>query len=161
MRLKIQRRTGLWPYTKPSSPFSRATRYTATVLVGALFGTFLGAWFGLFSGYLITVPVVILGAMIVLILWTMPSYGYPPKRFGRFLFFTFIVCLFLWPSYLAIPIPGLAWVSITRIILFLLGVVILYSLSVSADMRRDLIDKIRQLPQTRILFLFSCCCCCP
>ena len=85
--------------------------------------------------FVLILPVVV---CLLFALWLMPDRGVFPlaaieRSYGVLLFL-----MIVWPSYLAVVLPGLPWLTPTRVALFAVTVFFLYSVSTSALLRHHL-----------------------
>jgi hypothetical protein len=99
---------------------------------------FYGALFALFPPAFVPPMLLPLAIGSLLIIWALPTTDRPPVRSLSFLFTSFFVALLAWPTYLAIAIPGLPWISFIRIFGFPLLLALLVSISVSPTFRKEL-----------------------
>jgi hypothetical protein len=124
-------------YDEIGSRRRRLARYG--LLASLLLFCFLyGFAFALLAPFLLlffTIPLVILFGLII---WALPDVRHPPLETLKFLFFGFMVALFAWPSYLAIALPGLPWITVTRLFSTPLAITLLICLSVSKVFRSEL-----------------------
>lgn len=123
-------------------PYARnRTLLSALILLAAVPSLLLaciayGFFFGLTAPYLIVPAVVPIAAMIGIIIWALPDQRTAPTLPIEFLFAAYFVGKIVWPTYLAISLPGLPWISLLRIIALPLAGCFLISLSVSKQFRR-------------------------
>jgi hypothetical protein len=104
-----------------------------------------GMFFGLTAPYLIVHAVVPIAIMIGLIIWALPDQRTAPTLPIEFLFAGYFVAKTIWPTYLAISLPGLPWISLLRIIAIPLAVFFLVSLSVSKQFRAYTYDSVTSI----------------
>ena len=78
-------------------------------------------------------PVAVLGALSI---WALPNAKAPTGPIEP-LYFAFFAALFMWPDYLAFSLPGLPWITLTRLIELPLAVVTLAGVSMSANFRSE------------------------
>ncbi len=106
---------------------------------------------GMLYGFLISIlplsfllplaaPIVLLTALSI---WALPETGSAPEKSIEFLFFGYMAGLFLWPNYFAIAIPGLPWISVSRLWGAPLAFLILLGCSMSAPFRAALLAPFR------------------
>jgi uncharacterized membrane protein len=137
---KISQQTARIPHRFPIKPYGspvRIRRSTRAILiaVGLLFCFIYGFAFALLAPYLVIpllIPIVFLGALTI---WALPETDKAPTGVLEFLFFSVFIALVMWPNYLAIAIPGLPWITVSRLTAFPLLFALLISLSVSANFR--------------------------
>jgi hypothetical protein len=101
----------------------------------------------------LSIPLLILAALVI---WALPAKARAaPVRTMRWLFMGFTVAMIAWPNYLAIALPGLPWITLTRIFSFPLVLIFLASLSLSLTTRRDLKEVLDENRiGVRLLLLF-------
>ena len=100
--------------------------------------------------FLLILPVAV---CLLAALWLMPDRGVFPLHGIRRTFAVFFVLLLVWPSYIAIVLPGLPWLTPTRMLLFIVSFLFLYSVSTSAQLRRHLVVVARSSPLAWAAFL--------
>ena len=99
---------------------------------------------------LLGLPVVV---CLLAALWLMPDRGvFPLKAISRSTGVLFVLMI-LWPSYIAVVLPGLPWLTPTRFALFVVTLFFLYSVSTSALLRRHLATVARSSPLLWLAFL--------
>ncbi len=90
--------------------------------------------------FILVVPV---GVCLALVLWLMPDRGVFPLGGVERSYWVVLVLTVIWPNYLAMVLPGLPWMTPTRLALFVLTVLFLYSVSTSALLRHHLMTVVR------------------
>lgn len=119
-------------------PWRRRRRYIAIGAVAFIYGFLYALLPPSLLGMLLSPLVVIFG----LIIWALPLSDTAPGRAMRFLFWSYWLSLMLWPNYLALELPGLPWITVTRLfggpLLFLL----LFYASTSRPFREQMIDAL-------------------
>lgn len=109
------------------------------------------ALLGMVYGWLVAIsPVSLylnLAAPIILLLlvaiWLLPEIGRAPTQLIERLFYGFMMGLFLWPNYFAIAIPGLPWMTMSRLWGAPLAFLMVISCSISADFRAEIAAPFR------------------
>jgi uncharacterized membrane protein YiaA len=100
--------------------------------------------------FLLALPVAV-GAGAVL--WMLPDQNTPPPvKSMSWMLVTFVGLNCLWPAYIALNLPGLPWISPTRILIFIMVVLGLYSYSTSKSLRAEIADDLNALPFLRTAF---------
>jgi len=117
----------------------------AAVPVGLLFCLFYGFFFGLTAPYYIVPAVVPIAIMIGIIIWALPDQRTAPTLPIEFLFAIYFVGKIVWPTYLAISLPGLPWISLLRIIALPMAGFFLVSLSVSRKFRQYAYESVTSI----------------
>jgi hypothetical protein len=125
----------------------------AMLVVGAFFYGLLYAFFPPAFIPPLAIPLIILVALVI---WALPAKERAvPINTMRWLFMGFTIALIGWPNYLAIALPGLPWITLTRVFLFPLTLIFLSSLSLSLSARRELMQVLAQNHLVvRLLLLF-------
>lgn len=140
-------------YTRPivvSSPlWRRLWRLFLLLALAALYGVGI-AYLPL---QLIAVPIIPIILLLLLSLWMLPDQATLPERALQTTFTWFIVLYYVWPSYIAIALPGLPWFSAGRLALLVLMVVALYCLSTSNKFRTVIIETAKASRVIWSLFL--------
>jgi hypothetical protein len=114
------------------------------LLAATLFG--YGFGYAATAPFLMTqmlIPPVVLAALTI---WCLPSGDYAPVKALSPLFTLFFLALILWPNYLAIALPGLPWLTLTRIFGTPLLLALLICVSVSKAFRKTLMDCLNTDP---------------
>lgn len=159
----------LWKRAFPSSPRAvhlkpyvnthRSLRARAALWVLAaalaLFCLIYGFAFALTAPYLITqfaFPLMLLAALGI---WALPDSKTNPSGLIEGFFFAFLICLILWPRYLALALPGLPWITMIRLTGFPLALIFLVSISLSKEFRERMAAILNAAPRIwKILCLF-------
>lgn len=94
-----------------------------------------------------------IGVMLMIALWMLPDRRTFPLATLGGVFSVYLVLSILWPSYLAIALPGLPWLTPTRMILFILDFLLVYSLATSSDLRHLVGRVAKQSPWIWTCFL--------
>ena len=100
--------------------------------------------------WLLAVPIVV---CLGVVLWMLPDGGTFPLGAIQRTYSVWLVLLILWPSYIAVVLPGLPWLTPTRFTLFILTFFFLYSVSISGVLRRRLMVVARASKGVWICFL--------
>jgi len=91
--------------------------------------------------------------MLVVTLWMLPDRRTFPLAALSGTFSVYLVLSILWPSYLAVALPGLPWLTPTRIVLFVQSFLLVYSLATSRELRHFIGRVARQSPWVWVCFL--------
>ena len=131
-------------YHAERSPSRRALIHLGVALLVALVGIVYGGLIALapVSLYLNLAAPIILS--LLLAIWMLPEMGRAPTRLIERLFTLYLVGLFLWPNYFAIALPGLPWMTMSRIWGAPLVLLIIFSCSISVDFRREIAAPFRR-----------------
>lgn len=105
-----------------------------------------GFLFAIFAPYLIVpfaFPVAFLG---IIAIWALPDTGKPPTRALEIFLFASLIGLVVWPRYLALALPGLPWITVTRLAGFPLTVALLLCVSTSQEFRHRITSTLNVAP---------------
>ena len=138
----------LTPFRRPVPRWRRPLMFLALILYCAL----VGAGVALLPPQLMVFLTVPLGFAVALILWMLPDIDEVPLRFITGLFLTYIALNALWPAYIAMELPGLPWITPTRIVVALLVLAGVYSYATSPRMRREIATVFGAMPLVNIAF---------
>lgn len=108
--------------------------FAALAFVAFIYGCAVAIFPTLFYS-IFAIPIVMLGLAA---LWALPDTNADHGRLIRALYWAYLVSLLLWPSYLAIALPGLPWINVQRLFLIPLCAIFGYSLATSKIMRVEL-----------------------
>ena len=93
--------------------------------------------------FVLILPVVV---CLLVALWMMPDRGVFPLKAVERSYYPFLVLMIVWPTYLAVVLPGLPYLTPTRFALFVVTLFFLYSVSTSSLLRRHLSVVARSSP---------------
>jgi hypothetical protein len=110
-----------------------------------LFCLIYGFAFAVLAPFIVTPFAIPILLLLLLIIWAMPD-ATAPVRTMSFFFFAFFIGLIVWPNYISIALPGLPWISVKRLTVFPLTLLLLYSISVSHDFRKNLFAVLNDTP---------------
>lgn len=88
-------------------------------------------------------PLAVMGLMAV---WALPDLKTAPTSSMAGFMLAFLICLFAWPNYLAIALPGLPWVTLLRLTGIPMALLLLTCASVSKDFRTQLMETANAIP---------------
>lgn len=117
------------------------TRATILMMVAgatAGLGAFVGLSVAVLPASLIVVPLAVLVLLAAATLWVLPELPSVPRKWLRRSFFVLVPVLACIPPYIAIDLPGLPWISLVRICLFLTLLTFLLCVFGAKDVRSDL-----------------------
>lgn len=138
------------PYERRREP-GPVTRF----LLGGLL-VFVAMVYGLMAVILppqmLSYPATPILIMVGLILWLLPDIGGIYFNQLQKLMIAYVAINTAWPIYLALSLPGLPWISLTRIVLFLVIAVFLWNFSTSREMRDKLRDSVSETPVVMKIF---------
>jgi O-antigen ligase len=140
----------LKPYERRREPgvAKRAMLFGGLILVAAMYGLLCS----ILPFRFVVIPAVPIMVLVGLILWMLPDVGGMPYARLRTLMLWYLGVNILWPNYVAVNLPGLPWITPTRIIVFSMVVIFVYALSTSGAFRRSIIDSLDTEPWLRKLF---------
>lgn len=124
----------------------------ATPLGLALFCLVYGFFFALTAPYLILVFAAPIALLVLLSIWALPDRPHAPTKTMELMFAAFIVCLILWPNYLALALPGLPWITAIRLTGIPMAVLFLVSLSISRSFRAEVKEVALAVPTLWVWF---------
>ena len=138
----------------PYTGVRRAGLLKRGVLAMALvaLATFYGLMIAVLPPQLLVVPAMPIFIMTALILWMLPDTDQVYDSTMDRLMCVFVGANVLWPSYIAANLPGLPWVTPTRIAVFAMLSVVLFNLSTSSVLRARIVDSWSGVPLLRRLF---------
>ena len=105
----------------------------AAVTAVALFYGFRFATVGTPSLMTLIPPIALIAVFLI---WALPPGEYAPTSALIPLYFAFVAAQSLWPNYLAVVLPGLPWLTVSRTLATLLVLVLLICVSVSKTFRQ-------------------------
>ncbi len=127
----------------------RGRRQILLLLLAALYGVAMAY----LPPQLVVLPMIPIIVLLLLILWMLPDRATFPEHSLEQSFSWFVALYYLWPSYIAIALPGLPWFSAGRIALLVLMVIALYSLATSSVFRRQMFVTAQTSKTVWTLFL--------
>ncbi len=134
------------PYT-PSTDTGSHRLIAALKMIGlALLCVIYGMAIAFFAGSAIAVLPAPVFVLLGLVFWALPDTRTAPIRLMGVLFFATMITMAIWPNYLALALPGLPWITFSRVADGPLVLVFLYCLSTSKTLRRDLIAIVGATP---------------
>lgn len=142
-RRRLAKPAFLATYTQPSQ--MRKHRVLLLLMLTG-FALFYGAAFGLTTTYFLIQLCVPLALLAGLAVWLLPETEAPPLRLLSRLLFVFLAVLLIWPDYLAITLPGMPWITASRLIGVPLALTLLVSLSVSSKVREAYKETLAAVP---------------
>ena len=136
--------TILKPYERrrDPGPVSRFLLGAALVFVAMLYGLMVAV----LPPQMLSYPAVPILIMMGIILWLLPDIGGVHYDQLQRLIIPYIAISVAWPSYVAFNLPGLPWISLTRLALFMVLAVFLWNFSTSREMRERLQDSVSEAP---------------
>lgn len=146
-----QRQRILPPYTqRVDDAQHRVVRLVATfalILFAMALGFFIGI-FGIFGWFIPAVPIVL---MALLALWIAPDVDSRLDGAIERSYFIFWGLALMWPSYIALNVPGLPWVSFARLAMLITAVLSLTAISMSPRIRGEILAV---MTSNKLMFRF-------
>lgn len=136
----------LAPYHQPEAPLRRAIKKTTIISLIILIGMFYGLFISVFQIFLYLYLAVPVGVLALLVIWALPENENIPTGAISWLFFATFATVCLWPNYLAIAIPGLPWITFTRLWTIPMTLLFFISLSMSPRFRREVGEWVQTSP---------------
>ncbi len=102
---------------------------------------------------LLIVMLVPIGICLLIVLWMMPDRRVFPLAAITTSFGVTLTLMMAWPNYIAVVLPGLPWVTPTRLALFVLTFLFQYSIATSSPLRHHLVTVARSSSVLWALFL--------
>jgi hypothetical protein len=145
----------LRPYIDLHSRWRKAARIlTPLALVLACF--VYGFFFALTAPLLLvpfTAPVLLFALLSI---WALPEADKAPVKTLETFFSASLLALVLWPNYLALTLPGLPWITVTRLTMFPAAFFLLLCLSSSKNFRKNVLEAASGAPALlSLLALFA------
>lgn len=134
------------PYTR--DPNRRAHKRARTLVLWGVvvFCLLYGMAFALFAPVLILPLMVPLGILILVAIWALPDTRTAPTGALWPLLFAYMMCLIMWPNYIALALPGLPWITMSRITGVPLALTLMICVSTSPSMRQRLSKTLADAP---------------
>lgn len=122
----------------------------ATLVVFAMMMGFFIAIFGLRGWFIPAIPIV---AMFAVALWMAPDIDPHFDKGIKRGFFLFMVVSLIWPKYIALNLPGVPWISLERLVMFVLLTIALLQIATSLRMRTEIADILKSHQLIMRMFL--------
>ncbi len=140
------------PYTRRTEDgFARLRRAAVLAAVG-LYAVFMGLAIVVLPVSLVFIPFLPVLFLTGFVIWTLPEADVNVDGPLRKLFFIFIAMQMVWPTYMAVNLPGLPWISPARIVMFAILFVVAYGLGQSSEMRAAFNARWTATPWVKRLF---------
>jgi hypothetical protein len=118
-----------------------------------VFCLFYGIAFALFAPFLILALVVPVGILLLIVIWALPDTRRSPTEALWPMLFAYMMCLIMWPNYIALALPGLPWITMSRITGVPLAVILLICVSTSPSFRERLGKSLSATPPIWMLMV--------
>jgi hypothetical protein len=83
--------------------------------------------------FILAIPI---GVMLLATLWMLPDRRTFPLKALERVFPVYFILNIIWPVYLAVALPGLPWLTPTRMVLFVQTFLLVYSFATSGELRQ-------------------------
>lgn len=140
----------LQPYERRREPSAGKRLVIGIGLI--LLAAFYGIMCSIMPMRFVIIPAIPILVMLGLILWMLPDVGGMPYDRLRTLMLWFLAVNILWPNYVAMNLPGLPWITPTRVIVFSMVAIFVYTLATSGEFRQRIIDGMNAEPHLRTLY---------
>lgn len=151
-RRRLRRQPVMKPYVNLGARW-RTLALIATPITVGLFCLLYGFFFALTAPYMIVAFVAPIAALVLLSIWALPDRPNAPTKTMELFFSAALICLVLWPNYLALVLPGLPWITATRLTGTPMALLMLVSLSSSKTFRSEVTEVIKTVPNLWLWFL--------
>jgi hypothetical protein len=139
-------------YQQPRRPLRNFLVYSTFYLAAVLIAGFYGFGVALLPPLMLMYLCLPIALLALFVIWALPDTGTAPTRFLGKTFLSLVVVIILWPDYLAVQIPGFAWISLRRVVSTLLALTFLMGLSLSSSFRSEVSDVISRKNPFWLLF---------
>jgi hypothetical protein len=140
-----QRDRILPPYTRRVNNLRHKSLRMAVGIAVVVFAIIMGFWIAIFSTLVIPIFGSVIGLLLLTAMWMADDTEPDLRKSGAFLFVSWISMSIAWPNYMAVAIPGLPWITPTRLFLGLAAAVLLFQTAQSAKARSAISGAIRTL----------------
>lgn len=140
-----QRDRILPPYTRRVNNLRHKSLKMAVVAAIIVFAIIMGFWIAIFSTLVIPMFGSVIGILLLIAMWMADDTEPDLRKSGAFLFVSWIGMSIAWPNYMAVAIPGLPWITPTRLFMGLAAAVLLFQTAQSAQARETISGAIRTL----------------
>jgi hypothetical protein len=130
------------PYTRRADTLGHRLRKAAVITATIGFAIIMGFWVAIFSTLVVPMFIGVIGVLFLIAMWLAEDEEPDLSRPAAALFTAYIFLSVFWPSYLAVAIPGLPWLTPTRMALGLTAFLMLLHLSQSQISRSWIVGAI-------------------
>lgn len=109
-------------------------------------------FFALTAPYLILAFVTPIAALALLSIWALPDRPNAPTKAMELFFAAALICLIVWPNYLALVLPGLPWITATRLTGTPMALLMLIAFSTSQRFREEIGEVVATIPNLWVWF---------
>lgn len=139
------------PYVDLRAPW-RIASLIVTPIALAFFCLAYGFFFALTAPYLLVAFAAPIAALALLAIWALPERRHVPTKTMEWFFSGALICLVIWPNYLALVLPGLPWITATRLTGTPMALLFLISLSTSTAFRQEVASVAKAIPNLWVWF---------
>lgn len=139
------------PYVDLRAPW-RIASLIFTPIALALFCLVYGFFFALTAPYLLVAFAAPIAALALLAIWALPERRHVPTKTMEWFFSGALICLVIWPNYLALVLPGLPWITATRLTGTPMALLFLIALSTSSTFRAQVANVAKAIPNLWVWF---------
>lgn len=132
----------LKPFHRHRAIVERFATRTVVFAIVVAFSLFMGLGFGLLGPMAPSFFAPVIGVMFLLAIWLLPDASIDLSKGAFVAFLAYVSASLVWPNYLAVAIPGLPWITPTRMFLFALGLLVLLQYSQNSIARREIVGSI-------------------
>lgn len=132
---------------------SDALSTTLLIAVAIIYTLVSGYFLGVFQQYILlqfTLPII---ALLSIILWAIPDKQNLSITGMQRVFLLYVISSVIWPNYLAFSLPGLPWIGLGRLCLFLASAFFFVILSMDQETRSNIGTALKAHKPIRIFFL--------
>lgn len=130
----------LAPYRRYRSTGERVVVKFALFASVIFFSVFMGLAVGVTGLFAANLFAPVIGALFLFAFWALPDSDIDLSRPARFALMSYFAASLVWPSYLAVALPGLPWITPTRAIFFILVTCLVLQLAQSKALRSETAD---------------------
>ena len=131
----------------------RLRRWILTIVTG--FCLFQGLAFAFLAPFMMVAFAVPEAILFLLVVWALPGLKAAPTRTMEWLFYAGLITGVAWPNYLCLALPGIPWITMSRLIGIPLALTLLVCVSTSAEVRARLSAVMGSAPRLwRLLAVF-------
>lgn len=126
----------LRPYTNVGLNFLQRHIVTIIGVVATAACLPYGFYYALTTPWLLVPMVIPIAVLMILTIWALPDSRFLPNTSLERMFFAYFAALTLWPNYIAVDLPGLPWITLGRVVNVPLVLLLLVTVSMSAEFRQ-------------------------
>jgi uncharacterized membrane protein len=147
-----QRHRILPPYTRRTNDLRHLAVKATGITLLLVFAMVMGFWLAVFGTFVVQFFAGVIGILLLVALWMAIDTEVDYRKQITSLFLVFVAALALWPSYLAVDIPGLPWLTPTRVVLALTAVMMLLQIAQSSRARAEMAGVLLAIKTPLIFF---------